>query len=99
VAMKTMSPNTLSANVKIVSGEIALDGTNPTVVNTELTTIYGAAVSLKQTGAPGVTATTVTYNTSGGTLNIYAWKPTGSGDATLIAATDTDPVGYVVMGT
>lgn len=85
--------------VRTVSGEIALDGSNPTPVATGLTTITSADLTLKGTAAPGVGTSVLTYGTSGGTLNIYAWKVTGSGDATLIASTGTETVGYTVTGT
>lgn len=98
MAQKTLSPNTLSGSVKIVSGEIALDGSNPTVVNTGLTTIVGATVTRGDATAPGVDPSAFSYSTSGGTLNIYAWKITGAGDATLIASTNTDVVGYMAVG-
>jgi len=88
----------LGHDVKIVVGEVALDGTNPTVVVTGLSAISGVTLTMQGSAAPGLTASTLTYTTSGGTLNIYAWKPTGAGDTTLIAATDTDTVGYVVLG-
>lgn len=84
---------------KIVAGEIALDGSNPTAVATGLTSITGAALTIKSSSAPGVGTTTVTYSTSGGTLNIYGWKPTSNADPTLIASTGTETIGYVVTGT
>ena len=93
------APAGVAAGYKIARGEIALDGSNPTPVTTGLTTIVSAAVALKGTSAPGVGTSIVTYGVSGGTLNIYAWKPTGSGDCTLIASTGTETVGWVAIGT
>ena len=35
-----------------------------------------------------------------GRLDVYAWKPTGAGDTTLIASTDADDtIDYVCIGT
>lgn len=79
-------------------GEIALDGSNPTPVTTGLTAILGVSLSLKTASAPGVGTQKLTYDTSGGTLNIYGWKPTGSGDCTLIASTGTETVGWTAYG-
>ena len=82
----------------LFSGEVALDGSNPTPVATPFKTITGAAVALKGTAAPGVGTSILTWDNSGGTLNIYAWKVTGTTDATLIASAGTETVGYVVTG-
>jgi len=87
------------AGLKVVTGEIALDGSNPTPVLTGLTAIVGVSLALKKNSAPGVGTSVVTYDTTGGTLNLYGWKVTASGDATLIASTGTETVGYTVFGT
>jgi hypothetical protein len=83
---------------KIVAGEVALDGTNPTAVATGLTTITSVSLTLKTASAPGVSTECVTYDVSGGTLNIYGWKATSLSNPTLIASTGTDTVGYLVTG-
>lgn len=99
MANYTVAPEKKASNLRMVAGEIALDGSNPTPVATGLNTILGAVVTLKDDGsAPGVGTSQFTYAVSGGTLNIYAWKVTGSGDATLIASTGTETVGYVAIG-
>jgi hypothetical protein len=82
-----------------VTGEIALDGSNPTAVATGLTAITSVQLTLKGTAAPGLSTSTLSYGVSGGTLNIYGWMPTGAGDATLIASTGTETVGYTATGT
>lgn len=82
----------------VVRGEVALDASNPTPVVTGLRTITAVALALKGTSAPGVGTSVLTYDTSGGTLNIYAWKVTNSSTTTLIASTGTETVGYVVIG-
>jgi hypothetical protein len=85
---------------KIARGETALDGSNPTPAVTGLTTIVAAVLTNKRTTAPGADPHIFTYGTSGGTLNIYAWKPTGAGDTALIASTDADDViGWIAIGT
>jgi len=61
--------------VSIVRGVVTLDGSNPTPVTTGLTTIYAACASIKRTTAAD-DPLTVTVDYTGGTLNIYAWKPT-----------------------
>ncbi len=75
---------------KVAAGEVTLDGSNPTPVTTGLTTIAAATCTRKSTAAPGVSTHlfSVSYSGSDGTLNIYAWKPTASGDCTGIASTD-----------
>jgi predicted RecA/RadA family phage recombinase len=84
--------------LRMVVGEIALDGSNPTPVATGLSAIVGAVVALKTASAPGVGTSIVTYNTSGGTLNLYGWKVTANNDTTLIASTGTETVGYAAWG-
>lgn len=93
------APAAVAAGYKIARGETALDGSNPTAVTTGLTTITGCALTIKATAAPGVSTSVVSYGTSSGTMNMYGWKVTGTGDATLIASTGTDTIGWVCVGT
>jgi predicted RecA/RadA family phage recombinase len=83
---------------KIVAGEAALDGSNPTPIATGLTTIVSVDLTLKKNTAPGLGTSILTYDTTGGTLNVYGWKPTAAGDCTLIASTGTETFSYVVRG-
>jgi hypothetical protein len=76
----------------IASGTVTLDGTNPTDVVTGLTSIVGAAVSLKQATTPGDDPSWLSCDWSGGTLSIYAWKNTGGTDPTLVASTNNTAV-------
>lgn len=86
--------------LKVKTGTVALDGTNPTDVATGLTTIIGAAVSLKQATAPGDDPSWLSCDWSGGTLSIYAWKNTGGTDPTLVASTNsTAVISYIAIGT
>ena len=81
-------------------GVVVLDGTNPTVVETGLNTIVGATVALGGSVAPALDPSQVTCAFSGGTLSIYAWKVTASGDATLIASTNSArTVNWTAVGT
>lgn len=82
----------------IVAGTVALDGSNPTSVATGLSSISSVTLTIQGSAAPGLSTSVLTYTVSGGTLNIYAWKPTGALDPTLIASTGTETVAYVVRG-
>ena len=82
----------------VVTGEIALDASNPTPITTTLKSITAAAVTLKGTAAPGVGTSILTYNINGNTLDVYAWKVTSSAVTTLIASTGTETISYVIVG-
>jgi len=85
---------------RMVAGVTALDGSNPTPVATGLTTIVAAVATINKTSAPGVgTCAVTTEFATGGTLNLYGWKPTASGDCTLIASTGTENVAWIAWGT
>ncbi len=79
-------------------GETALDASNPTAITTGLVSITSVVLTLKGTAAPGVGTTTLTYDYSAGTLSVYAWKPTSSGNPTLIASTGTETFSWMVTG-
>ena len=97
--MGKIAPEQKSSKEFVFSGEILLDASNPTPVTTPFKVITSAHVSLKTAVAPGVVTSVVTYSTTGGVLNIYAWKVTGTTDTTLIASTEVaDTVGYIVTG-
>lgn len=89
----------VAAGYKIARGETALDGTNPTPVTTSLTTIVSCTLTVKIATSTGVDTSMLTYGTSSGTLNMYAWKPTSSSDTTLVASTGTQTVGWICVGT
>jgi hypothetical protein len=89
-----------TAGCRMVGGVTALGGTNPTPIATGLTTIVAAVATLNKTSAPGVGTQSVTTEfATGGTLNLYGWKPTASGDCTLIASTGTENVAWIAWGT
>lgn len=85
----------------MVVGTVTLDGSNPTPVTLTniLAAIDGAVVSMDGSSAPAADPTFLTHAISGATLNIYAWKITGAGDATLIASTNNArDAHFVVVG-
>lgn len=83
---------------KIARAETALDGANPTPVATGLSSIVAAMVTLKGNVAPGLGTSVLTYDISGGTLNVYAWMPTSATNPTLIASTGTQTFSWLVIG-
>lgn len=90
--------NAGGSGLKIRAGEATLDGTNPTPVITGLASIVAAHVCQKKATTPGDDPTALTYDTTDGTLNIYAWKTDGS-DPTLVASTNNAAViGWIAIG-
>jgi len=80
-------------------GTVALAG-NPTSVTTGVV-IQGALVVLNTKTATGLLTHQVSYfveTATGNQLDIYGWKPTAAGDTTMIAATDTETVSWMVWG-
>jgi hypothetical protein len=97
MAQVKIDPSKKANNARIVAGEGTLSS-GSVAIATGLSTVVSVNVSLKDATAPGVTTSVVSYGVSGGTVTLYGWKVTGSGDATLIAATDADVVSYSVVG-
>lgn len=94
----------IAAGYKVARGEATLDGSNPTAIVTGLATVVACTVTDKRATAPGLDPTHFTVDYGGGvtagTVNLYAWKPTGAGDTTLIASTDNDDVvSWIAIGT
>lgn len=84
--------------LKVRAGEATLDGSNPTDVTTGLSSIVAAHVCQKKATTPGDDPVNFTYDSSGGTLSIYAWKNNGT-DPTLVASTDNAAVvGWIAIG-
>ena len=73
---------------RVVGGTGTLDGSNPTPVTTGLTTVIAGVACFTGSTAPALDPTILTTAASSGTLNVYAWKPTASGDVTMIASTN-----------
>lgn len=93
------SVTSTAAGKKVAGGSIALDGSNPTAITTGLTAVTGFAATLQGSAAPGVGTIVLTHTISGGTVSVYAWKVTATGDATLIASTGTETISWVAFGT
>lgn len=89
----------VSAGKLVTAGVTALDGANPTPVATGLTTVTTFVATLQGSAAPGTGTSEVTYTLSGGTANVYAWKPTSSSNPTLVASTGTESFSWVAVGT
>lgn len=101
---KTAMTIGVAAGYKIARGEVTLDGTNPTPIATGLATVVACSVTDKRATSPVLDPYTFTVDYGGavaaGTVNLYAWKVTGAGDATLIASTDADDViSWIAVGT
>ena len=87
---------------RIARGTATLDGSNPTTVDTGLTTIVTAVVSLKAASTPGDDPSWLSANYSGsdGNLDIYAYKNTGGTDPTLVASTNNSAtIDWIAVGT
>ncbi len=89
----------VAAGYKLARGAASLDGSNPTPIATGLTTVVAGIACLNTTSAPGVSTQLLTTDISGTTLNVYGWKPTASGDCTMIASTGTDSFYWIAVGT
>lgn len=70
-------------------GTVTLSGSNPTTVDTGLSSIDHAVAIVDGASAPGLDPQMITLAFDGGTLSIYAWKATSATDPTLIASTDS----------
>jgi hypothetical protein len=88
----------VAAGYIIARGEAVLDGANPTPIATGLTTVIVFVATLKGSVAPGVGTSTITAVVSGGTANVYGWKPTSNADPTLIASAGTDGFYWIAVG-
>ena len=84
---------------KVERYEMALDASNPTPIATGFKTITAVFLTLKGTAAPGVGTSLLTYNVTGGLVDVYAWKVTSTSVTTLIASTGTETFSAIVVGT
>ena len=95
-----MSLNSLAETVRqgkeVEVFELAV--TASVAVPTVYATVDGVQITQKIATAPGLGASTYTWNFTGGVLTIYAWKPTDATDPTLIAATVETTVTVMVIG-
>ena len=92
----------VAAGYAIARGLDALDGSNATPITTGLATVVSSVCTLSGTAAPGLSTSTLSSantNYATGALAVYAWKPTGAGDTTLIASTGTESFNWIAVGT
>lgn len=80
------------------AGANALSSGTVAVV-TGLTTITSCTATIDNASTPGVGTSVVTYHASAGTATFYGWKVTNSSTTTLIAATGTETIDWVCVGT
>ena len=86
------------AALRVVAGEAALDGANPTPITTGLTLVIAFVATLKGTAAPGDNTSVLTADIAAGDVNVYEWKNTGGTDPTLVASTGTESFYWVAVG-
>ena len=100
VTIKGDSKRTIRGQ-RIVWGEVQLDGANPTPIALArfLASIDELTATFRRTTAPALDPVAITWDRSGTTANIYAWKHTLATDATLIASTNnTAIVSFIAIG-
>lgn len=84
----------VAAGYKIARGITALDGSNPTAIDTGLTTVTGFAVALNRSTALSSGTAFVTYGTiTGGSVDVYGWVLAGT------ASSGTENVAWMAVGT
>ena len=98
MATARLAPNSVMTETKILGGELALDGLNPSAIETGLRTIVSVALTLRGTPAPGLNTSALTYDLVDSRVDVYAWKATSASNPTLIASTGTETVSYVIVG-
>lgn len=79
-------------------GVATLDGANPTPLTTPFANVDAVLLQLEGSTAPGLGASVLTYEVDGSTVNVYAWEPTASGDATLTASDSEVDFSYLIIG-
>jgi len=101
MAQVVFAPDQISNKLKIVAGEAAFDGTNPTPVDLSKffrTAIVAVCVTIKGTTALGDNTTIAWYNIVGTTVNFYAGKNTGGTDPTVVDSTGQETFSYIAVG-
>ncbi len=93
----------VSDGLRLATGEVTLDGGNPTDVVTGLATVTGATACIKSPTALGDDPVAVSVDYGGsvaaGTLEVHAWKHDGT-DPTLVASTDSaEVITWIAVGT
>lgn len=95
--MPRFAPEHQSSNYRILGDEVALDGSNPTVIVTGFEKIEAVHLTLQGATTPGDGTRVLTYAIDGGTVNVYAWK-SATDDPTLEASGGTDTFSYIIVG-
>ena len=76
MATALLAPNVQMNETRVLGGEVALDGSNPTVIDTgRLRGIVSVTLSLRSSPAPGLNTSLLTYDVVGSRVDVYAWKP------------------------
>jgi predicted RecA/RadA family phage recombinase len=84
---------------RVVCGEAAFDGSNPTPITTGLTNVVSFVTTLKGSSAPGDNTSVITAVIgAAGAVDVYQWKNTGGTDPTLVASTGTESFYWVAYG-
>jgi hypothetical protein len=98
MATALLAPNVQMNETRVLGGEVALDGTNPTVIDTgRLRGVVSVALSLRSS-APGLGTSVLTYQVVGSRVDVYAFKATSASNPTLIPSTGTETFSYTVIG-
>ncbi len=101
MANQIFSPETKPGQIKVASGQIALDGSGETSVQTGLKKILDAVITIKSTDESGLGGSVVfSWNAAAATpgqLDIYPWAMS-TADPTLAASSGTEPVSWIAIG-
>ncbi len=95
------SPESKPGQIKVASGQIALDGSGATSVQTGLKQILDAVITIKSTDESGLGGSVVfSWNVAAATpgqLDIYPWEQ-ASADPTLSASDGVEVVSWLAIG-
>lgn len=96
-----MAVNALAEAVRqgkeVLTAEVAI-ATASAVVSHPFKTIDNVQITRRTSAAPGLTSSVFTWDFSAGVLTVYAWRPTGATDPTLIAGNAASTVSVTVTG-
>jgi hypothetical protein len=99
MSKQVFAPGERDSRLKFVSDEVALDGSNPTVIDLAgyFTKILGFVATYKGNVTPGDGHSILTYDIVGTKVNVYAWVHAAA-DPTLQASAATATFTYVAFG-
>lgn len=102
MAEKIFHPDGITNRVKVIAGEVSLDGSNPTSISYggKIRTVLAVVLTILDGSAPGVGTDTLTYSVdlTNKEVDIHAWKVTSNTNPTTIASTGTETISYVIFG-